>query len=310
MHKNQTTKHATATDAIKHATATDAKKHASLILFVAGIAAILWASAFPAIKVALQDFSPYHVALLRYCAASIALAVIALVKRLPLPAMKDLPAFLLLGLIGFTIYNIALNYGQVTVPAATSSFIIASAPIWMAIIAALFLREKLKPFGWIGIILSFAGVGIIALGSAGGIQLNVRALAILGASLASALYSLGQKPLLKRYSPLQIVTYAIWCGTLLLMPFGGGVIDGIRNASLATILSIIYMGVFPGAIGYILWSMVLSRMPASKAGVFLYMIPVIALVISWLWIGEIPSLISALGGVLIVAGVITVNAAG
>ncbi|HAH95319.1 MAG TPA: hypothetical protein DCL69_00265 [Firmicutes bacterium] len=102
----------------------------------------------------------------------------------------------------------------------------------------------------------------------------------------------------------------MWCGTLLLMPFGGGVTEGIRNASLSTMLSIIYMGVFPGAIGYILWSMVLSRMPASKAGVFLYMIPVIALVISWLWIGEIPSLISALGGVLIVAGVITVNTAG
>lgn len=186
------------------------KKHAPLILITAGIAAVLWASAFPAIKVALQEFSPYHVALLRYCAASAALAVVALVKRLPLPALKDIPVFLLLGLIGFTIYNIALNYGQVTVPAATSSFIVASAPIWMAIIAALFLGEKLKPLGWFGIILSFVGVGIIALGSAGGIQLNVRALAILGASLASALYSLGQKPLLKRYSPLQIVTYAIW----------------------------------------------------------------------------------------------------
>ncbi|HAW69903.1 MAG TPA: EamA family transporter [Firmicutes bacterium] len=300
----------TDTQTKKHATATRAKKHAPLILIVAGLATVLWASAFPAIKVALKEFSPYHVALLRYGVASVALAVVALAKRLPLPAVKDLPAFLLLGFVGFTVYNIALNYGQVTVPAATSSFIVASAPIWMAIIAALFLGEKLKPFGWFGIILSFIGVGIIALGSVGGIKLNVRALAILGASMASALYSLGQKPLLKRYSPLQIVTYAIWCGTLLLMPFGGGVTEGIRNASLSTMLSIIYMGVFPGAIGYILWSMVLSRMPASKAGVFLYMIPVIALVISWLWIGEIPSLISALGGVLIVAGVITVNTAG
>ncbi|HAH95318.1 MAG TPA: EamA family transporter, partial [Firmicutes bacterium] len=205
----------TDTQTKKHATATRAKKHAPLILIVAGLATVLWASAFPAIKVALKEFSPYHVALLRYGVASVALAVVALAKRLPLPAVKDLPAFLLLGFVGFTVYNIALNYGQVTVPAATSSFIVASAPIWMAIIAALFLGEKLKPFGWFGIILSFIGVGIIALGSVGGIKLNVRALAILGASMASALYSLGQKPLLKRYSPLQIVTYAIWCGTLL-----------------------------------------------------------------------------------------------
>lgn len=295
----------------KHASLTTERRHAPLILIAAAFAAILWASAFPSIKVALQEFSPYHTALLRYAVASVALAVIALLKRLPLlPAVKDLPVFLLLGFIGFTIYNIALNYGQVTVPAATSSFIVASAPIWMAIIAALLLREKLKPLGWVGIIISFIGVGIIALGSAGGLQLNTRALAILGAALASALYSLGQKPLLKRYSPLQIVTYAIWCGTLLLMPLGGGVIERVRHVSLPTILSIIYMGIFPGAIGYVLWSMVLSRMPASKAGVFLYMIPAIALIISWLWLGEVPSLIAALGGVLIVAGVVTVNTAG
>jgi drug/metabolite transporter (DMT)-like permease len=67
------------------------------------------------------------------------------------------------------------------------------------------------------------------------------------------------------------------------------------------------MGIFPGALGYVCWAYVLSRLPASRAGTFLYLVPAMALFIAWLWLGERPELIALAGGVLIVVGVIVVN---
>ena len=93
-----------------------------LTLLAAAVTVVFWASAFPAIRAGMQAFSPFHVALLRYGTASVVLAIYALVTRMPLPRLRDLPSLALLGLIGFTIYNALLNWGEVTVPSAIASF--------------------------------------------------------------------------------------------------------------------------------------------------------------------------------------------
>jgi drug/metabolite transporter (DMT)-like permease len=70
---------------------------------------------------------------------------------------------------------------------------------------------------------------------------------------------------------------------------------------------VIYLGIFPGALGYVCWAYVLSRLPAARAGVFLYLVPAFALLIAWLWLGEQPAAQALLGGALVVAGVVVVN---
>jgi drug/metabolite transporter (DMT)-like permease len=77
-------------------------------------------------------------------------------------------------------------------------------------------------------------------------------------------------------------------------------------ASAEATLAVIYMGLFPGAIGYISWSYALSRLPAVKAGSFLYLIPAVAIFIAWVWLGEAPEL-SAWRGRINLAGVLVVN---
>ena len=128
------------------------------------ITVFFWASAFAAISVGLQSYSPGHLALLRFLSASGALLVYAVATRMRLPALHDLLAVLLGGFLGFTVYHVALNYGQLTVPAGTSSLLIATAPAMIALLATLFLGERLNRWGWGGIALSFAGVALIALG--------------------------------------------------------------------------------------------------------------------------------------------------
>ena len=279
-------------------------------LVAAGITVVAWASAFAGIRVGLEGYSPAHLALLRYLVASVVLLIYAVATRMPLPRGRDVPGLAALGLVGITVYNVALGYGEISVPAATASFMIASAPMWMALLARLFFGERLRGWGWVGIAVSFGGVTAIALGKQGSLQFDSLALVVLAAALAQSIYSLGQKPFLSRYSALQCTAYAIWAGTLFLLPFGGGLPGELQAAPLRMTAAIVYLGIVPGALGYVMWAYVLARVTAARAGSFLYMVPPFALLIAWVWLHEVPTFVSILGGLLVLAGVILVNTLG
>jgi drug/metabolite transporter (DMT)-like permease len=271
---------------------------------------ISWASAFPGIRAGLQGYTPEHLALLRYLTASAVLAGYALATRMPLPQRRDIPGIALVGALGITIYNIALNTGEQGVSAGVASLIVAAAPVFVAILAGIFFRERLRAWGWLGIAASFVGVGVIALGTGTGFSVNPKALLVLAAAVAQILFFVSQKPFLKRYSALQLTTYAIWMGSLFLLVFAPDLLPQIQSAPPSATLAIIYLGIFPGAIGYACWSYVLARIPASIAASFLYLVPAFAIVIAWVWLGEKPSLITLGGGLLVICGVVIVNTYG
>lgn len=271
---------------------------------------VSWASAFAGIRAGLQAYTPESLALLRYLTASLILIAYALVTRMPLPRWRDLPGIALTGFIGFTFYNVALNAGEEKIPAGTASLIVASAPIFVAIFAVTFFREQLRGWAWLGMIFSFGGVALISVEPERGLQISFSAFIVLAAAVAQAAYSVAQKPYLKRYNPLQYTTYAIWSGTFFLLIFMPGLLKQMPMASADATLAVVYMGIFPGAIGYVSWSYVLSRWPAAKAGSFLYLIPAVAIVIAWFWLGEMPTLSALLGGMLILMGIVVVNWSG
>jgi drug/metabolite transporter (DMT)-like permease len=284
-----------------------AKRPDLSLFFVVGLTVTFWASAFAGIRAGLRSYTPENVALLRYLVASGALALYAMVIKMPLPEWRDVPGIALTGFLGFAFYNVALNFGEQKIPAGTASLIVASAPIFVALLAGRFFQEKLKVSAWIGIGLSFIGVAVISLEHKGGFQLSLSALIVLAAALAQSIYTVSQKPYLKKYTPLQFTAYAIWAGTLFLLVFTPGLVRQMQTATLQSTLAVVYMGIFPGAIGYTCWSYVLSRLPASRAGSFLYLIPAVAILIAWLWLGEFPDLFALFGGLLILAGVVLVN---
>ncbi|MBA2616690.1 MAG: DMT family transporter, partial [Rubrobacter sp.] len=187
------------------------------VLLALGVTVLIWASAFAGIRAGLEAYTPGHLALLRFLVGSALLVIYALATRMPLPAWRDLPAVVLGGFLGFTVYHTSLAFGQVTVEAGSASLIIASVPVFTAVLAVAFLGEKLGLLGWIGTLVSFGGVALISAGEGGTLSIDPGAGPILLAAVSESLFFVFQKPYLAKYGSLRFTTYAIWAGTLAML---------------------------------------------------------------------------------------------
>ncbi|MHC5258081.1 DMT family transporter [Streptomyces sp. UC4497] len=263
---------------------------------------LLWASAFPAIRVALDGYSPAALSFLRLAAASAALAAVAPLLKVRLPAVRDLPRILVVGAAGMSSYQLLLNWGEVHVPAGTAALIVAVVPAISTLLAALFLGERLGLFRILGSLVALAGTALIAV-AGGELGYTAAAWAVFAAAVAQALYHFAIKPLLRHYTGLEVASYAMWAGTFLLLPLAPTAARAVVHAPAEATVAALLLGLLPSAAGFVLWGYAVARLTVTAATASLYLVSPVTLAVAYVWLGERPHPIELLGGAVTLAGV-------
>ena len=273
----------------------------------AALTVVLWALGFVMTRLAVRHFSAEAVAFLRYFIAAVSLAAFAVIKKLRLPSFKDVPLFFLGGAIGFAVYVYAINTGSKTLMASVVSFIVSASPIITALLARALLRERIGLVGWISVVFAFTGVGAITYFN-GGFALSSGVIWVCFATVLVSFYNIYQRKLLPRYSPLEITTYCIVAGAILLSVFAPRSFPELFAASPEAIVAIMILGVFSGGIAYLSWAHALSKAErTSEVTNYMFVTPILTTFLGFVLAGEAPHVSAYIGGAMVLASVVMIN---
>jgi drug/metabolite transporter (DMT)-like permease len=265
---------------------------------------LLWGSAFVAIRAAGDSMEPGSIALGRLLVSGVLLGAVALARREPLPARRDLLAIGSFGVLWLGVYSVSLNAAERRVDAGTAAMLISLGPVLIAILAGIFLREGFPRWLFAGCAVAFAGcvlIGVASTQSDSRTDLGIALLLVAALSYAAAVVI--QKSVLARVSALQATCLGCLAATLACLPFAPGLVEDLRNAEATSIGWVVYLGVGPTALGFATWAYALRRMTAGRLASLTYLIPVVAILLGWAILGETPPWLAAVGGALCLAGV-------
>ncbi len=270
------------------------------------ITLLLWGSTYPAIKLALQDYTPLDLATLRFVFASLSLGLFACLRGLRLPALRDLPFFITLGLTGFVAYQLLLNYGELSTSAGISGFMVSLTPIFTLLLSSVFFKEKITLFKIIGTLIALTGVWLISSNPQTHNTFNIGIFLLILASFSLSSFFVLQKSICQRYSGFETTCYAVWIATILFLAI---------NTPQATIRSVVlhhgqslwiasYLGIMCTSIAYWLWAYAISQVEVSKASIGTYTVPFVSALLSYYILHEQYSVNFLLGGFCIIIGVL------
>ena len=271
---------------------------------------LFWSLAFVLTRLALRHFTAFPLGFIRYLAASAALVVVLAVKKAAPPKIRDWPWFILSGAVGFFLYMLAFNKGCETVSSATSSVVLATAPVLTALLARLIQGESLKGYQWAAMAVEFAGVAILTLMN-GVFSVNAGLLYLLGAVALLSAYNLLQRRLTRTYSGLQASAYSVLAGTVMLGVFAPQAAVEAQTAPPIVLLYVAILGVFSSAVAYVAWANAFQRADkASSVSNYMFVTPLLATLFGFLMANEVPDRGTILGGGIILLGVLMFNFGG
>lgn len=280
-------------------------------LAAAGVTVVFWASAFVGIRDVVGAFSPTSIALGRMVVAVMALGVPLLARGWRPVGRRELALIIVSGVIWDALYMVVLNQAERTVDAGTASMLVNTGPIFIGLFAGIFLGEGLPSRLLFGIAIAFAGsvvVGIATGDASAGLAGSTEGVVLcLVAALSYAAGVTLQKPVLRTVPALQVAWLAALAGVVVLLPFAGTLASEAAVAPLAKDAWIVYLGLFPTAIGFTTWAYALGRTSAGRLGATTYLVPPVVVVMAWLLLDEVPPALAILGGAICIGGVVVVR---
>ncbi len=270
-----------------------------IVLFIV----IAWASAFVAIRYDVHYFSAGGLAFARYSIASVVMLLGVIMSRRytikPILNLRGLVILLVSSASGISLYNLAINYGEQHVNASLAAFVVNQAPVIAIVLSALFLKERLAGKNVTGLIIATVGMVVIFLGSASHNERHDLGLAaICAATLLISTFAVVQRPLARRLNPVMAMSLTIWLGTLSLAFYAPSAWQEMKSVPLEANLVLIYLGIVPAALAYLCWCYVLSKYEVKRVTPSLYAVPVVAAMISVIWLDESPTITTCIGGIV------------
>ncbi|UXV47681.1 DMT family transporter [Staphylococcus aureus] len=265
---------------------------------------ILWGSAFPMIKIALNDFSAESLSAFRLILATIILLPFVIIKKLPTPELRDIPVIFILGFCGFVIYHTALNFGETLISAGISGILVSTTPIFSSALAYIFLKEHFSKWNWLSSLVAFIGISIISISKDDYTTINVLGVfIILLASFSESFYFTFQKKYIEKYGFIAFTLYTIMASSPFMLIFIPEIINDIHGATFTSIVSVLYLAIFPTIIPYVLLAYIVKSVGVSDATMSLYLTPIVSLLLSYLLLDELPTTLAIIGGLITLLGV-------
>ncbi len=278
-------------------------------------AVLVWGASFIATKFALRDISPMTVVWLRFTIGMLILGLAVVMRRqFALPKGREWGYFAFLGFLGITFHQWLQSNGLVTSQASTTAWIVATTPVFMALLGWLLLKEGLGITMVLGIFVASAGVLlVVSKGNPASFSLGRFGqpgdILILISSLNWAVFSVTSRRGLAVHPATRMMFNVMafgWVFTSVLLLFGPGWVE-IPDLTVAGWLGVVFLGVFCSGLAYIAWYDALQALPAAQTGAFLYLEPLVAVVVAALLLAEPITWASLLGGGIILLGVWLVN---
>ena len=270
---------------------------------------MLWASAFVVIRTSGAHLSPGPMALARVGVAAVVLTPFVLLGRgraatplLPRGWRAVLPVVGYGGL-WFAGYNVALNAAEQHIDAGTAALLVNVAPVLIALGGGLFLREGFSRPVFLGCAVAFAGVALMASDSGGRRDGAGIAFALVAAVLYASSVLL-QKVTLRSVDALRATWLGCLVGTVVTLPYAADLVREAQRAPVSALLGAVYLGAFPTAVAFTTWAYALRRMPAGRLGPLGYLVTVLSVLMSWVFLSEVPSTLALVGGAVCLLGVV------
>lgn len=264
-------------------------------------------------KLVLDDLPPLAFNALRFPVAAVVITLLLIPERLvprPIrwPERRDIPAIIGLGLLGNVGYQLLFIWGLDLTRAGNASLFLGTVPVWTAVLAVALGSETVITRQWVGIFGTVAGAALLVIGGQG-IALEGATLAgdliMLGAAMAWATFSVGLRPYIQKYGAIPMAAWTLWVGTPILFGLGVGDLSeiGITSLGLVEWGVVIYAGAFSISIAFVLWNVGVRLLGNAQTAIYQNAVPVVALVVSWPLVGEVPAGLQVFGAMVILASV-------
>jgi drug/metabolite transporter (DMT)-like permease len=274
-------------------------------------AVVVWGASFIATKMAVGEAAPVTVVWLRFALGLAVLGAVVLARgQFAMPSRSDLAYFAGLGLLGIAFHQWLQSNGLVTAQASTSAWIVASTPIFMALLGWLVLREELGMTATLGIAMAAFGVLLVVsrgdLSAVAAGRFGTRGdFLVLLSSPNWAVFSVLSRKGLRRYASALMMFWVMltgWLFTTVLFFAGPGLSD-LAHLTSRGWMAVLFLGILCSGVAYVFWYDALRELPASEVGAYLYIEPLIAVGIAAVLLGESVTLATLAGGLAILLGV-------